>query len=119
MEQGGFFMEKDLISIIEQAKELINNEKYKECEVLISTAMFDFPHDPVPHNLMGLMLESENHHTEAMKHFRAAYALDPTYKPSSWNLECYGRFAMPHPCAFFESDCEEAAQPEKKQEGNS
>ncbi len=99
-------MEKDLVSTIEQAKELISEKKYLECEALICAAMFDYPHDAVPHNLMGLMLESRDCHVEAMKHFRAAYALDPTYKPSSWNLECFGTFTMPHPCAYFAHDCE-------------
>lgn len=99
-------METELISTIEQVKALVSEKKYRECEALISAAMFEFPHDAVPHNLMGLMLESKDSHPEAMKHFRAAYALDPTYRPSSWNLECYGEFTMPHPCAYFERDCE-------------
>ncbi len=104
------------MSTIEQAKGLIAERKFKECEALICTAMFEHPHDPIPHNLMGLMLESEHRHLEAMKHFRAAYALDPTYRPSSWNLECFSGFTMPHPCAFFANDC--VIHPEKEQEGN-
>jgi len=99
-------MEKDLISTIEQAKELISERKFKECEALICTAMFEYPHDAVPHNLMGLMLENKNSHAEAMKHFRAACALDPTYRPSSWNLECFGNFTMPHHYAYFDKDCD-------------
>lgn len=109
-------MEKDLMSTIEQVKNLIHEQKYKECEALISTAMFEYPHDPIPHNLMGLLLESENYHVEAMKHFRAAYALDPSYRPSSWNLDCFGSFTMPHPCAYFESDCETYTK-QKKRDG--
>ncbi|MEA4966256.1 MAG: hypothetical protein VB055_10585 [Oscillospiraceae bacterium] len=99
-------MEKDLVSTIVQAKELISEKKYPECEALICAAMLEYPHDAVPHNLMGLMLESENSHVEAMKHFRAAYSLDPTYQPSLWNMECYGSYTMPHPCAYFQHDCE-------------
>lgn len=99
-------MEKELISTIEQVRELMHERKYEECEALISTAMFEYPHDAVPHNLMGLMLEYKGFHAEAMKHFRAAYALDPSYRPAKWNLDCFGGFTMPHPCAYFESDCE-------------
>jgi len=51
-------METEPISTIEQVKELVSEKKYKEREALISAAMFEFPHDAVPHNLMGLMLES-------------------------------------------------------------
>lgn len=105
-------MECDLMSTIKQAKEMISEKKYRECEALICTAMFEHPHDAVPHNLMGLLLESENRHVEAMKHFRAAYALDPPYRPSSWNLECFGSFTSPHPCAYCASDCE--SHPEKE-----
>lgn len=98
-------MESDLMPTIKQARELIAGKKYKECEALLSTAMFEHPHDAVPHNLMGLLLESQDRHGEAMKHFRAAYALDPTYRPSSWNMECFGSFTMPHACAYLAVDC--------------
>ena len=107
-------MEDGLMSLIEQAKELIIEKKYKECEVLICTAMFEHPHDAIPHNLMGLLLEKENYHVEAMKHFSAAYALDPTYQPSSWNMECFRSYTMPHSCAYFASDCETYLDKEKK-----
>jgi len=103
-------MEKDLMPTIEQAKEFISEKKYQECEALICTAMFEYPSDAVPHNLMGLLLESEGSHVEAMKHFRAAYALDPTYQPSSWNLECFGNFTVYRPCAYFAGDCEVRAE---------
>ena len=99
-------MEDDFRATIEQVKELIAEKKYKECEALVCTSMFEHPHDAIPHNLMGLLLESEDCHVAAMKHFRAAYALDPIYGPSSWNLECFGSFTMQHPCAYFASDCE-------------
>ncbi len=99
-------MEKDLMSVIEQAKKLISEKRYVECEALICTAMFEYPHDAVPHNLMGLMLEGKNSHPEAMKHFRAAYALDPTYRPSAWNLKCFGSFTRLYPCAYTANDCE-------------
>ncbi len=98
-------MNENLGQTIEQVKDLILKKEYKKSEALICTAMFQYPDSPIPHNLMGLLLESKNLHAEAMKHFRAAYALDPTYRPSSWNLECFSSFTMPHLYAFSESDC--------------
>ncbi len=76
------------MSTIEQAKGLIAERKFKECEALICTAMFEHPHDPIPHNLMGLMLESEHRHLEAMKHFRAALRLTLHTDPHRgiWNV---------------------------------
>jgi hypothetical protein len=83
-------MDKFMQETIATIKFLISERRFEECEALISTAMFENPHSAVPHNLMGLMLEEKNCHTQAMNHFRAAWALDPTYKPAAWNLNCFG-----------------------------
>ena len=42
---------------------------------------------PEPHNLLGIFYELTGDYQAARKHYRAAYALDPTYKPSCRNLE--------------------------------
>lgn len=42
-------MEDDFMPTIKQAKELIVDKKYKECEALICTSMFEHPHDAIPH----------------------------------------------------------------------
>ena len=64
------------------------------------------PHDAQPHNLMGIIAESRNDHVQAMKHFRAAWALDPTYRPARINMERYGSFSgqMPRP-VYDETEC--------------
>ena len=41
----------------------------------------------------------------AMKHFRAAYALDPTYIPARYNMEQYGNMCPSGRCAYTEEDC--------------
>ena len=53
---------------------------YQKCAAMICKAMGEFPNAPQPHNLFGIVLEKEGDHVGAMKHFRAAYALDPTYR---------------------------------------
>jgi Flp pilus assembly protein TadD len=95
----------EINKIIAQAKTLIRQQKYAECEALVCTAMFQHPHDPVPHNLMGLLLEHRRLHTDAMKHFRAAYALDPTYPPAQWNMECFAGMYKRQTEAYFPCDC--------------
>ncbi len=40
-----------------------------------------------PHNLLGIFFELTGDDDNARKHYRAAYALDPTYKPACRNLE--------------------------------
>jgi hypothetical protein len=52
-----------------------------------------------------LVLEKESDHLLAMKHFRAAWALDPTYLPARYNLENFGTFVPKGRGAFDESDC--------------
>ncbi len=42
---------------------------------------------PEPHNLLGILYEMMGDDNAARKHYRAAYALDPTFKPSCRNLE--------------------------------
>jgi hypothetical protein len=101
-------MECDFLSTILDARDLIRQKRFSECEAVLATAMFSHPHDAVPHNLMGLLLEGKGCHVEAMRHFRAAYALDPTYRPAAWNLDCFGSFYRVTEPAYQASDCEDA-----------
>ena len=42
---------------------------------------------PEPHNLYGILSEMRGDISNAKKHYRAASALDPAYKPAIRNLE--------------------------------
>ena len=77
----------------------------REAESVAAKAMADAPHEAQPHKLMGIIMERENDHRQDMKHFRAAWALDPTFIPARVNMERYGSFgfAMPRP-AYDEAD---------------
>ncbi len=87
-------------------REFIDKKKYCECEKVIVDAMSKYPHAPEPHNLMGILLENEGDHLTAMKHFRAACALDPTYLPTRYNMEQYGDFfCIRHKDVYDETDC--------------
>lgn len=77
---------------------------YETCIERICQAMQRYPHAPQPHNLLGIILEKMGDHLTAMKHFRAAWALDPTYLPANHNLNTYGTFFSNGSCAFDESD---------------
>ena len=82
-----------------------NASNYEKCVELIREAMSECPDAPEPHNLLGVVLESEGDHSEAMRHFRAACALDPTYLPAQQNLEHFGTFFAQGKCAYDEDDC--------------
>ena len=98
--------EEDLHKLCSTVRTLVSNGEYNECTTMISKAMGEHPHNPEPHNLLGIVLEHTGNHCAAMKHFRAAWALDPTYAPASQNLNNYGTFYSNGRCAYDESDCE-------------
>ncbi|MPM67517.1 hypothetical protein SDC9_114440 [bioreactor metagenome] len=97
-----------LITICNQVRELIRQKKLNECEEIIKQAMSAYPHAPEPHNLMGIQLENAGDHLNAMKHFRAAWALDPTYLPARYNLDQYADiFCAIRKDAYFIEDCDQ------------
>ena len=99
-------MTEELGDLIANAKAMISKREFDACEALLATAMFQNPHSAVPHNLMGLLLEKKRRHEDAMKHFRAANALDPAYAPSRWNLEGFAEFYKTRADAYYMSDCD-------------
>ncbi|MEF9940683.1 MAG: hypothetical protein RSA90_01650 [Lachnospiraceae bacterium] len=86
-------------------KERVQAQEYMIAEKEIDDVMGRYPHSPIPHNLMGILLEAQHSHTLAMKHFRAAYALDPTYAPAQYNLDRCCAFYQEGIIAYEEQDC--------------
>ena len=96
---------EELAQLCVQARRLIGHREYEACREALCEAMARFPDAPHPHNLMGILLEQERNHPLAMRHFRAAIALDPSYLPAGDNLQYYGTFLSAGRCAYDESDC--------------
>lgn len=86
-------------------KKLIKSQDFYQCEKLILAAMEKYPHSPVPHNLLGVILEYQGDSLNAIKHFRAAWALDPSYIPAKFNLEYYEDSLRNNHFAIDEHDC--------------
>lgn len=95
-------------ALIERVRNLIKSGKYAQAQLEAAQAMACCPHAAQPHNLMGIILERKNDHAGAMKHFRAAWALDPGYLPARVNMDRYGCLSMtlPRP-AYDDDDCPE------------
>ncbi len=91
--------------LITQIIGLLKANNLSESERLLEVAIGKYPHDPEPHNLYGILFEKRFDHNMAMKHFRAAWDLDPTYLPARHNLEHYGTFVSRGQCAYVDSDC--------------
>ena len=72
---------------IQMATNALKGRDYGEAEKRIKQAMLIQPHSAKVHNLYGILEECLKDCSLANKHYRAAIALDPTYKPSIRNLE--------------------------------
>ncbi|MGN0312979.1 MAG: hypothetical protein ACI4CC_09395 [Lachnospiraceae bacterium] len=86
-------------------KNLIEQHQYETCQRKICRAMMEEPHSAIPQNLMGILMEKEGKRVLAMKHFRAAYALDPTYVPARYNMEQYAEPFSQGKLAYTQEDC--------------
>ena len=72
---------------IDRAVHALRENEYRLAQLLITDAMRDDSAEPSAHNLLGVLAELSGEPALAGKHFRAAYALDPSYKPASRNLD--------------------------------
>jgi len=70
-----------------QAVKSLRTCDYEKSFKLIGEAMRINPDAPHPHNLLGILYELTGDSNKARRHFRAAYSLDPTYKPACKNLD--------------------------------
>lgn len=88
--QSTYRNNSDVATLCDIVKRLLTENKQTECEEIIQAAMAKFPHSAIPHNLIGVLLERSGKHTEAMCHFRAALALEPSFGAAQRNLEYFG-----------------------------
>ena len=72
---------------IERAVLALKARDFSSSRQILSGAMAMNMDAPEPHNLLGILYELQGDDVAARQHYRAAYALDPTYKPSCRNLE--------------------------------
>lgn len=59
---------------------------YDRARLLLGQAAQEDQNQPEYHNLLGIIAELKRDLTLACRHYRAAYALDPSYEPASSNL---------------------------------
>ena len=96
--------ERELTELCNTVKQYAHKGDFSECEKIICCGIGKFPHAPQPHNLMGVIFEMQGNHTDALKHFRAAWALDPTYLPARKNLNRFASFYSNQSYVFDEND---------------
>jgi Flp pilus assembly protein TadD len=74
-------------SVIKEITVKMENSEMEDSYKIIIDTLRENPDAPEPQNLLGLWNEMNKNFDLARKHYRAAYALDPTYRPASVNLE--------------------------------
>lgn len=72
---------------LEYAKSCILKRDFQKAESYLKKAAMVNINDPEPQNLFGVIAEFKGDYVAAGKHYRAACALDPTYKPADRNLQ--------------------------------
>jgi hypothetical protein len=75
------------IMAVSEAIDALRSHDIQASRSQIANAMILDMNAPEPQNLYGILCELSGDDNMARKHYRAAYALDPTYKPACHNLE--------------------------------
>lgn len=83
LESRSFQFKSHIREIVEKLSCDVLEGAYK----LIIEDLSNFPDAAEPHNLLGIWHELNGNKDKARKHYRAAFALDPTFKPACRNLE--------------------------------
>lgn len=96
----------------EKVKRLIDEDQ-NECKELVIQALVEYPHAPQPQNLLGIIAEKSHDLSLAMKHYRAAWALAPNYRPSRENIDRLVSMTATHCCYYDEKDCDEKPMMQK------
>lgn len=77
----------DYPSLIELAKRYISDRNFPTARETARRAIAADPARPEAYNLLGALLEMDHRRLEALKFYRAALDIDPTYKPAGLNLD--------------------------------
>jgi len=80
---------------LEYAKGCINRSDFDKAYQYLQKAIGMEPRKPEPYNLLGALLEMKNDKLAALKMYRAALAVDPTYKPADANLMRAAKWGAP------------------------
>jgi FixJ family two-component response regulator len=77
----------DFDELIELARHCARRREIAQARKLIGEAMKQAPERPESLTLLGVITECSGDRLEALKLYRAALGLDPTYQPAAKNLE--------------------------------
>ncbi len=79
--------ENDYQAFLHKAIAYLQNKDFSNAQAAIIQAMSLNMDAAAPHNLLGVMKELKGDENCAQRHYRAAYALEPGFKPACRNLQ--------------------------------
>lgn len=79
--------EADYETCIELGKKMINRREFERAQEYLEQSLTRDTSAPEPFNLLGVIQEMRGETTEALKKYRAALGLDPTYSPAQENMD--------------------------------
>jgi DNA-binding response OmpR family regulator len=88
---------KSFQECVEYAKRMLTEQNWPEADVYLKKAIGIDPLKPEPWNLIGVMLEMQGQLLEALRMYRGALAVDPSYAPAQGNLSRATRFTYEAP----------------------
>lgn len=88
----------DFDELIELARQCARQSEFDQARKLIGEAMKQAPERPESLTLLGLITECLGDRLEALKLYRAALGLDPTYQPAGKNLDRAAMNMKTRPC---------------------
>lgn len=109
----------DYRTLIELAKRHISDRSFAAARETARKAIAADPAQPEAYNLLGALLEINDDRLEALKFYRAALEIDPTFKPAAANLERatswhkFGKFDLGPDNTATEPKSDEKKQDEK------
>ncbi|MFP4687949.1 MAG: response regulator [bacterium] len=96
------------------AKKLINERNFSEARKYLEKAVAEDPNDPEIFNLLGVIYEFGGDENLAMKNYRTAVSLEPTYEPARDNLNRISEFSHSRKGINLGEEEEEQQQQEKE-----
>lgn len=91
-------------------KQLICSDQLQEAFQNIYDFIAKHPDSAIPHNLLGIIYEKKRNHVLAMKHFRVAWCLNPTYLPAQENMSNFSSFEPMHRFFYEKSECSKSTK---------
>ncbi|MBS3986325.1 MAG: hypothetical protein KGZ38_00035 [Erysipelothrix sp.] len=73
----------------------LKQKQFSDAYPMIINLMTHYPNEPWAHNLLGCWYEMQGEIILAMKHYRAAYAISPSYVASRQNVVEFQMHARP------------------------